>query len=648
MEGDDPPVSADLSIRGSGEGEFLVVEATERGGIFRADVPRKMIEPPGFEYFISVRTESGAERTSPSRDPRGEPHRVAVSAGESLDRIVVLTPEPQGVVESADGLLVSVLFDPPLFPPATAVLFMDGREVADSVEITEDYLLYRMDEPPGRGAHEILVVLVDESGAAAERRWTFYYRDFEKPRALTLSGKVEAGWASVGTADVDLPRDTADATVYYPYDETSSMRFDFYAYGDWSGRALYFSGSRDPIYDDEIRFAGRISGDHLKLEAGDIYPSFSELTVSWLSGEGALLALSGGPLRNEAFLVRTIRADTTGGFGTYSQFIGGNRTEARIGQVEAAANVAYGWEREESVDEELRFLVPVKNLVATGSVGLPLAGEVRIDVEGGWSDTEGDDTTTAGAVRGVFTLLDSPSRRLVAEWHGYNPGFYAVGSPTVDSGERGLLLDGSVGLGGWLRQSAKVEVYRDRESSQDLEEDAEIVQLYGRTDLDWTSAGVSWNPYFLFRTYEIPYETDRYASRYGTAGLYARRSGQSLSLNLTRSATKSTSDTDSWTASANASGSLFGDRFAWKLGERYSKTSTEGEIEQIDSSTGSILDITEGKLSEEKRWTFSTEASLRAVGLEWRAEYERLDETDSVEESGFTQHLFSIVTGVRF
>lgn len=641
VEGDDRPVAADLSIRrGAGEA-FQTVEAIERGGIYRADIPVGLVEPPGFEYFISVRTESGIERTSPSRDPRGEPHRIAVSAEQTLDRIVVLTPEPDGVVESADELLISALFDPPIFPPATAILFLDGREISDSVEITEDYLLYQPKESPERGAHELLVVLLDENGSTLERSWTFFFREFSQPRRLTLSGKMEAGWASVTSRDVVND-------PYLPYDETSSLRFDMYAYGDWSGRALYFSGSRDPIYDDEIRFAGRIAGEHFKLEAGDIYPSFSELSVSWLSGEGALLSLNAGALQNEVFLVRTIHADTTGGFGTYSQFIGGNRTALRAGRFELGANVAYGWERERSVEEEFRFLIPISNLVGSASCGFAVAGEARLDFEGGWSDTEGDDTTTAGAVRTVLTLLDSPDRRLLAEFHNYDSGYYALGSPTVDSGERGFLLDGSLRLGRWLRQSARMEFYRDGDSSQDLEADANILQFYGRTDLDWAAGGVSWNPYLLFRTYEIPYETDQYTSRYGTVGLFARRSEQTLSLNVTRSVTRSTSDTDSWTASGNASGSLFRGKLTWKLGERYSRTSTEGEIEEIDAESGSILDVTEGKIAEEERWTFSTEATLRAAGLEWRAEYERLDENDPIDEAEFTQHLLSIVTGVRF
>ncbi len=298
--------------------------------------------------------------------------------------------------------------------------------------------------------------------------------------------------------------------------------------------------------------------------------------------------------------------------------------------------------------EDLRFLVPVRNLVTTVSAGAALGRGMRFDIEGGMNDTQGDDTTRAGGFRGILTLADRADRRLLLEYHAYDPDFFPVGSPTVDGGERGVVIDGSIRPVKALHQSAKLEVYRDVQSSQDLESDSYIVQFYGRTDVEGKAGGASWNPYFLFRIYDIPYQIDRYTSRYGTAGLFARRGEHTLSLSATRSTTRSSSNTDSWTAAVYATGSVGGGRFSWKAGEQYSRTVVEGETEVVAADSGAVLDMIEGRLSEEERWTFSADLALKLFGFEWRSEYERIDEEDRVENTHFTQHLLSLVMGVYF
>ncbi len=642
LEGDDPAVSADVAARRTGDTEFERFAARERGGTWTVTLPGRLSAAPGIEYAILVNTESGLVVSSPENAPLEHPHLAIVTAENAAARIVILAPEPDGVVERQSDLLLSVLFDPPVFEQDISLLYLDGREITKGIERTEDYILHQPENEIAPGAHEVTVVLIDENGRSIEKKWSFFYREYRKKRELNLSGKVEVGWASVQTGNVS-------GTPYPPYDETSSLRFDLYGYGDWGGRAIYVAASRDPIYDDEIRATGRISGDHIGVEAGDIYPSFSELSVSWLSGEGGQLSLTGGPLRSQSFWVRTLSSDTTGGFGTYSQFIAGEKLSFRNERFEGNLQVAYGWENEESIPESLRFLVPIKNLVATAGAGVGLAWGMKIEIEGGVSDTEGDDTTKAGAFRTLLTIHDDPSRRLLIEYHTYDPSYYALGSPTVDGGERGFLVDGTIRFGNWVRQSAKVELYDDRDSFQKIKDGRSIVQLYGRTDLYWKRGQASLNPYFLFRTYEIPYDEAEggapYRSRYGSAGVYGRWGKHNLSLIGTRSITTSTTDTETWTAAAYLSGVAAGDRVRWKIGERYGATESTGEI--FSDLTNDLVSA-EGLLSDEERWTFIAETSLRIGRFDWRAEYERITEDDPVDEIRFIQHLFSLVAGRRF
>lgn len=630
-------LSADLFVRSTDEETFARLPAEKRNGAYSARVPSETVKFPWFEYYVLVLTEDGRRITSPAGNPMKTPHTVTViptgRPREETTRIVILSPEPEEIIESTEGLIVSALFDPPLLPPGQTVLYLDGREITDGVEVTEDYILYHPPHPLDNGAHEVTVILIDEEGRDFERDWIFYLREAGGGgHDYFLTGKAEAGWSSVRSADVG-------GDPFLPYEETSSLMFDLYAYGSWNERSIYFSASRNPIFDNEVRVTGRISGDRFRLEAGDIFPSFTELSVSWLSGDGGFLSCNRGRLNESAFFLRTISSDTTGGFGTYSQYVAGNRIAYTAGRWESGVNAAYGWEDESSVPDSIRFLSPIRNLVLTGNGRLKFTKETRLDLEVGWSDTDGDDSTEAAASRIVLTLLDSKDRRFYVEYHDYAPGYYTLGNPTIDGGERGFLFDGFLRPWSFIRQTLRAEIYKDSESSQEIEEGKNTVQLYGRTDLDWKNGGTSWNTYFLFRTYTIPYADVPYTSRYGTAGVYVRRGSHTLSLNGTQSESRSLSEIDTWMGSGYLSGSIGGGRFSWKIGERY--TCSETKQDTLDAGSLEVL-------SETERWTFNADLSLLLRGLEWRAEYEKIREDDPAQKERFIQHLFSLTIARRF
>jgi hypothetical protein len=632
--GGETPAAADALVRTIGDTAYVRIAAKERNGVFRASVPASFLTPPGFEYFLLVRMTGGEEITSPPGGADRRPYRVPVSSPDAVARIVVLSPERDAVVGESADLSIAVLFDPPLLPGDSAGLFLDGKEIVEGIERTADYLRYEPSAPLSRGSHEAAAFLASASGARGERRWRFFVGEAERGvRGPRLSGRAEAGWAFVRNGGVE-----GDPVL--SYDETSSLAYDAYASGEWMGRSVSFSSSRDPIYDDEIRGAARLVSDALTIEVGDVYPSFSDLSVSWLSGKGVEASVRRGSLENLSFFVRSLPSDTTEGLGIYSQFVSGEKLTLIRDRWDLAVHAVYGWERESSVPESLRILPPLENLVLAATGGIRLGGGRRLVVETGWSDTKGDDTTSAGAFRAALSLLDSPGRSVSLEYHDFRPGYEALASPTVDGGERGVAADGSFRVGGIIRQSLRMEFYEDEESVQEMREGGWIVQVYGRTDLEWKRAGVSWNPYLLFRAHEIPYASAEYANRYGTVGVYARGTARTLSLSATRTDTRSSNRTRGWAANASLSGGGSPDaRFWWKLGERFGASKAEGDA--LDAGPDSVL-------SDERRWTLDAEVGIRAAGLEWRLDYQRIDESDAAEDNRFTQHLFLMAAGRRF
>jgi hypothetical protein len=631
--GDDRPAAADALVRTAGDTAFTRVAAEERKGVYRAAVPERFVASPGFEYFLLVRTLSGGEITSPARNPAESPHRVPVLSAEATARIVILSPEEGEIVADSSVFAISVLFDPPLASDDSASLYLDGRRVTEGIERTEDYLYFRPERAPARGAHEARAAVRAASGEIGERSWTFFFEEGPEGAALlALSGRIEAGWASVSNAGIE-------GEPYVLYEKTSSLAFDGYASGSWGERALFLSSSRDPIYDGEIRATGRLHSESFMIEGGDVYPSFSEMTVSWLSGKGALATVRRGAIESSCFFLRSLPSDTAGGLGVYSQFLAGEKVSVAGERWDAALQTAYGWERESSVPETLRFLSPVKNLVVSGSASLRAGKERRLDAEIGWSDTEENERASGGGWRILATILDSPRRGLSLEAHDYRSDFASLASPTVEGGEYGAILSASARAWTRFRQSFRAEVLRDRKSAQELDPSACIVQLYGRTDIDWKAREVDWNHSLILRSHEIPYADRPYKSAYGTLGFSGRGKTQTISISGTRSETRSSSRTRSWSAGAYWSGGAANGRFAWKLGERCSFSETKQD------TTGTGVETT---IAKPERWSFTAECGVRLAGIEWRAEYERIDENDPPEEERFTQHLFLLVAGRRF
>lgn len=649
FESDTRALGADLHLRSPGESAFRPIPLEQRGGLFRIMIPGETAQAPGFAYYLIVRTESGEEYTSPANRPAANPHWVAVAGETGTNRLVVLTPEPNGTVPPEAGTMISVLFDPPLEPAESLSVTIDGRTLEMSPEDstfdrTPDYMLVTLGTPLEKGRHHV-AVNVHTAGAITDRtQWSFRAGDAKDTFAsapFSLRGRVEAGWAHVADREIE-------GEPFLPFDETSSVRFDAYAYGDWAGGTLSLSASRDPIYDSEVRATARVRTDRWELEGGDIFPSLSELTAAWLSGDGGRIRFEAGDWSNHLFAARTVPADTTGGFGIFSQYVAGNRLEYRHSHWVAATNASFGWENESSVPESLRFLDPLENLVTTVSLGVPIHGPVRLDLEAGRSYTTGNDTTEAGGGRAVLTLLDAIDHKLDVEFHSYDPGYYSLGNPTLDGGEYGYLIDGSFRVAGWFRPSFRAEIYRDRESVQEIKDGADIVQVYGRADAVWKAWTLAWNLYGLGRYYEIPYVSDAYVSRYGAGGLYAQRGDLRASFNASVSRTESSSDSESWSLSGTLQGTIRSS-FSWEAGRRFSRTKTEGIDPLTEDAAGDAAGSgTTSALSDQDRWTTNAEISFRIQAWEARAEYERVREDDPAAGEAYTQDLISLVLGYRF
>ncbi len=647
----------DLFHRRAGAAAYALVPLRDERGAFRAVIPGDAVALPALEYYLVGRLAAGDVVTLPAETPESEPLRVRVAAPPARG-IVLLSPLDGEVTASATPE-IGLLFDPPLDDPAAATLLLDGVDRTAECERSIDFLLHVPKAPLAPGAHEATVIVLPDSGGPRALSWRFSVLvEGAAPAAPGAApagagarervwGRWEIGWSLV-TAE-----DGADPLVL-PYDETSGLAFDVAASTTTADgkTSLHADAARDPIYDDEVRGAARVERRGLRIEAGDIYPYLSELSVAWQSGKGGLVEARAGGSTVTLLGLRTLEAEVVDGFGTFSQYLYAAATTARFGANRAAVHLAYTHDRASSIPDSTRFTDPQINRVASVLVGRRLARGVDLFLEAARSGTSASPTDAGNALRVVATVGEVGASRLSLEYRDIGTGFLSIGSPTIDSGERGIVIDATGRLPARLRGSARAEIYRDRDIFPALADDAPIVQATARLDHDARGSAGSLASYLFARYYRVPYADVPYRSGSATLGAIWQRGRGALSASVTRGRTVSSAGLVEAacvadTTAIDAAGPLESTEEEWTVSGTGSLARLFGRLTMRAGLRWTGLDPENA--CPEDRWTATAEASLTVRATTFSADYQRIDNrTERIAEETFVEHLLSVAVGRSF
>jgi hypothetical protein len=647
-----------LFYRKSGEEAYTLLAFREDRGAFRATVPGDAIAPPALEYHIVGRTTAGTLVSFPEETPREHPMRVSViapalaaEAAPPAEGILLLSPAAGEITDTATPD-IAVLFDPPLAEASGATLFVDGADVTAASERTIDFLFFTPASPLAAGEHEATIVARADS-VSAERRLSWRFHVLRGPEGGAPAarpagegfayGRWEAGWAYANAEDDPDP-------FVLPYDETSDVTF--YASFDAARgtTSLHADASRDPIYDDEVRASVRVDREALRAEAGDIYPYLSELSVAWQSGKGALAAYGGTRAGAALFGMRTLDAEIFEDFGTYSQFLYGAQASGRAGGARAALTLVFGHDREESIPDSTRFTTPQTNRVASFLAAYQFSPRIELGAEVAHASISLDDTETANAARVVARLGERGVNEIELEYHDYGRGYVSLGSPTIDSGERGVAIDGTTRLPARLRMTAEAEIYTDRDIFQPLEEGSKIVQATARLDREFArQSGATLSTYLFARYYHVPFESIPYENRYATLGFFAQSGRAAGSFSATRSITESAVfDTSLFVDDSTfTGGSVNGSARDWTLN---GSASYSGLFDCVTPRLGlRWTHLNPALTADEDRWTANAEVSVTLWRTTLSGDYERIESrAEGGGDNDFVEHVLTTTIGRTF
>ncbi|HKQ19764.1 MAG TPA: hypothetical protein VJW75_08460, partial [Candidatus Eisenbacteria bacterium] len=369
------------------------------------------------------------------------------------------------------------------------------------------------------------------------------------------------------------------------------------------------------------------------------------------SGKGALAAYGGERVGAALFGMRTLESEVFEGFGTYSQFLYGAQASGRAGGARAALTLLYGHDREESIPDSARFTSPQSNRLASLLLVHQFSPRIELGAEFAHASISVDGTETANAGRVVARLGERGVNEIELEYHDYGRGFVSLGSPTIDSGERGVVIDGAVRLPARLRATAEAEIYTDRDIFQPLEDGSPIVQATGRLDREFARrTGATISAYLFARYYRVPFESIPYRNRYATLGLFAQRGRAAGSLSATRSLTESAVfDTSVFIddSTFTGGGSVNGSERDWTLN---GTGSYSGLFGCVTPRAGLRWTHSEPALTaDENRWSANAEVSVTLWRTTLTGDYERIEsQTEGGDEDDFVEHVLTTTIGRTF
>ncbi len=634
-------------------------------GRLQGEIPADLVRSPAVEYFLRVLDAEGVESIFPPGAPEAGLYRTAVfdlsAASDQLppensvdSTVEILSPFPGEVVDVATPEIVG-LIDPPLEAPWESFFILDGEDLTPSLETERHLFVVTLPDSLERGVHTATFVTLTPS-RTVEATWVFFVHErsgaavvesgWSSPEKtslefgswlhegpLDLHGRVEVGWAVVAaeTTAAEL------LDVYLPYEETSKPSFDFYAAGGGGGISILAMAQFDPVYDENIHWLVSAEGRRYRVEAGEVFPEFTSTTLEWASGVGALGELKHGSGLTRVVAMRMSEADTIGGLGIYSRFALGVLEEMEWREcVSLKLSYLHAYDREGSIEEELRLVEPLRNhvLASVGRVEFGHGGAV--EVEFGRSETSGDvldgDSSIGGsAVRAELGWMCDHSNRALLRYVQSGCDFYSAGSLGYDPGERGLELECARSVGDGTKLSGSGGVFRTNDPDRGIALDRSTVRFYGRADVAGDMGEGSIRGYGVARYDLIPYDAYDYRYSYVAGGATYRISRVSATLSLSWSRTRS--DGCSHTVSAGSDVRLT--VIPRKLSVRGSVRWTAGESDDGD------IDYERMSYALVTKWTGAEQ--------DVRVEYRYLSKQDAATpDQSYGEYVLKVGVGASF
>lgn len=275
-----------LYYREPGMAEYDFVQFYLEYEFYVAEIPAEFLASGTLDYYIYAEDTDGASRTSPEINPEINPYEYSIAPrgeGRPTD-IILLSPEPGSSIQQGPELIVVSLFDPDDDTvPGSIRLFVDGDDVTENAQVTQDLITYFPVKEFSVGAHNIEISVRDQAGNLTPKKsFDFTVEEFKPEKVSKIKYNVQTSWETrydkyTGKEqprnrpiDHNKPRVKAIADMGWLKTE-AEVFYNFY----FDENASTEAERRQTLDRFRLKFTTR----PLTLTLGDANPRFSELTI---------------------------------------------------------------------------------------------------------------------------------------------------------------------------------------------------------------------------------------------------------------------------------------------------------------------------------------------------------------------------------
>jgi hypothetical protein len=422
--------NAELDLREKGQTSFRAIRMVREGNIFTAKVV-----PSGkknLEYFLLLTTRDGTLIILPPGSGRDNPHEILPAEETEVGtEIEVLSPDPGSRVGET-GVDILFGFTPSLAESLSVAARLDGRDVTDECEIEKDFLLFTLAYSLSSGKHAFTVEVDGPGGVVGTQSVEFFCG---KANPFSIQGNASLSYQEAVV-------DEGDATSYYlSLPPGGFMLYDLSLSGQRSEDNYFLWLDRNPFYTPSYQMGLQFSRNNLQLEAGNLFPYASEITLYGLAPKGISGEYRTLESSFSALALKTEDSDTL--TGTYDQYLGGIKMGRELGNGVSVGGLAlYSGDQVSSLSSPL--FPALRNGVVSGNAsfvpwkGARIGGELAYSV---FDTTDVSTVWTRGMAYEAKVEEELRGRKVILTLRRVPDEYLSLGAPYLEKGRESLVLE---------------------------------------------------------------------------------------------------------------------------------------------------------------------------------------------------------------
>jgi hypothetical protein len=386
-----------LFFRRLGENSYQKQRMVKEGDEFRGSIPAEIIMPEAVEYYIVFYGRAGKTYSHPADEPQILPHVMFVKSPAEVEWLEILYPEPNSVIfEKLPE--ISAAFLPGTLTVDAVKVKLDEQDVTQKCELTEDFFLYVPEEELAVGWHRLTIQLPPTSASGelqsvGEARRQASRNEVEKQSSFSwhfrIAGRPPLLTRPNGFASILWQRNyTTSDSPFLLYNPGSNVNVTAQFSSELLARQLSIWFNRSSLYQTkDTELSSSLTGERFQISMGDIFPTFSQLTLDSMPARGGQIDFS---LKNATFSAVAAQTNFLIGEDEFlsallkSRFTGG-RVEFKLPHG-IRPSLVFLYATDSGEEPEAPLVVRKRDYLYSGALNLSFPKRFRISAE--WARDE--------------------------------------------------------------------------------------------------------------------------------------------------------------------------------------------------------------------------------------------------------------------